>query len=139
MSGWKNAKRIDFRQGWHNPVVIEFAVRPRAGGRSNLSAGQNQSELHKLTRIQQSAARLRVLLLVDLASDVIDRDDLVASYADVGGGPGAFVHHSVPRPLRPPKHVVQLHLAALIGRTLASLGRSRQQQRALVHARRSAR
>src|SRR5438093_1461614 len=65
LHGSANPKRIDFRYGTHNPVVIEFAVRSPAGG-GTLYGSQNRSELRKLCRVTQAEARLRVMLLIDL-------------------------------------------------------------------------
>src|SRR5262245_9155199 len=45
--GSRKPKRIDFRQGGTNPVVLELAVRPPGGG-GHLLGGQNTSELRKL-------------------------------------------------------------------------------------------
>ncbi len=45
--GSPRPKRIDFRYGGSNPVVIEFAVRPPNGG-GQLYGTQNVSELQKI-------------------------------------------------------------------------------------------
>lgn len=54
-------KRIDFRQGGTNPVVIEFVVRTEQN-RVEAYGGQNKDELHKLAR--QSKAKARYLLIL---------------------------------------------------------------------------
>lgn len=87
-------KRIDFRIGGYNPVVIEFVVRPPQGG-GQLYGSQNQSELAKLTRVQQSHARTRVLLLLDLSQHFIERAALRATYVNLHAGPGRFHRRSV--------------------------------------------
>jgi hypothetical protein len=87
-------RRIDFRHGGSNPTVIEFAVRPPHGG-GTLYGGQNRSELQKLTRVSNTSARTRVMLLVDLSPVPLDRDNLKRTYDDQGSGPGNFKRHSV--------------------------------------------
>ncbi len=82
-------KRVDFRHGGPNPVLIEFAVRP-PNGLSELYGSQNRGELNKLTRFPSSEARLRVLLLFDFAPTAIRRDDLKATYDPVRSSPGKF-------------------------------------------------
>lgn len=94
LHGRHHPLRIDFRVGGTNPVVIEFAVRPPAGG-ATLYGSQNESELGKLTRVTNSSARLRVLLLIDLAPHAIPADNLKATYASLNAGPGNFARHSV--------------------------------------------
>ena len=63
-------QRIDFRFGDRpygaNPVVLELAVR-NYNGAPELIAGQNKSELSKLSRFPASKAQTRVLLLIDLS------------------------------------------------------------------------
>jgi hypothetical protein len=73
-------KRIDFRQGGTNPVVIEFVVRT-ARHRNEAYGGQNKDELHKLAR--QSRAKARYLLILDIVADPIQAGKLRASYAKV--------------------------------------------------------
>jgi hypothetical protein len=87
--GSTKPKRIDFRIGTSNPVVIELAVRPPTGG-GQLLGGQNTSELGKLCRISTSQARLRALLLIDLNSDHYLKERLKRSYDKVHAGPGQF-------------------------------------------------
>lgn len=85
----KRAARIDFRVGGPRPALIEFAVRPPAGG-GTLYGSQNRKELHKLTRFGNNIAKLRALLLVDLHSVPHDLDRLKATYAQVNAGRGKF-------------------------------------------------
>jgi hypothetical protein len=92
--GSTHPKRIDFRTGGAYPVVWEFAVRPRDGS-NQLSGKCNLSELRKLTRVLPSQARLRVLLLVDLAPDHIPLRKLRVSYDLQHAGRGRFHRHSV--------------------------------------------
>ncbi len=87
-------KRIDFRYGTHNPVVIEFAVRPPGGG-GTLYGSQNRSELRKLCRVTRVSARLRVMLLVDLHTTPLVRANLKATYDTETSGAGNFKRHSV--------------------------------------------
>jgi hypothetical protein len=87
-------KRIDFRSGTTNPVVIEFAVRPPTGG-PELYGSQNRSELRKLCRVTKSAARLRVLLLIDLYSEPLLKSSLKPTYDKQNSGQGNFKRHSV--------------------------------------------
>lgn len=90
----KKPKRIDFRSGGTNPVMLEFAVRPPAGG-GQLYGSQNASELRKLTKVSQTQARTRVLLLLDLCPEPLKVDNLRATYSQVNSGPGKFKRHSV--------------------------------------------
>ncbi len=94
LHGASRPRRIDFRRGTHNPVVIEFAVRPSSGV-GTLTGAQNQSELRKLCRVTNATARLRVLLLIDLYSKPMDREHLKATYERQTSGRGNFVRHSV--------------------------------------------
>lgn len=88
-------KRIDFRIGGNNPVVLEFALRP-IDGTIQLYGSQNAAELRKLSRVPTSKARTRVLLLIDLyARSPHDRATLKKSYDDVRLGPGRFHRKSV--------------------------------------------
>ncbi len=73
-------KRIDFRQGGTNPVVIEFVVRTEHH-RNEVYGGQNKDELHKLAR--QSKVKARYLLILDIATDPIAQSKLKDSYAKV--------------------------------------------------------
>ena len=92
MSGSTHPKRIDYRRGGNNPVVIELAVQPRR--RTNtLYGSQNTSELRKLCRI--SSACLRVLLLLDLSDSATERAPLQATYSEQTAGRGNFRRHSV--------------------------------------------
>jgi hypothetical protein len=92
--GRPRPQRIDFRYGGSNPAVIEFAVRPPSGG-SHLYGSQNLSELRKLTRVPQSRARRRYLLLLDRYRDPIQRSNLKASYDPLNAGRGRFRRTSV--------------------------------------------
>ena len=76
-------KRIDYRYGTYNPVVIEFAVRPPKGG-SQLYGSQNRAELDKLIQVPASKARYRVLLLIDLHRKPLQQNALEANYSKVG-------------------------------------------------------
>jgi hypothetical protein len=87
-------QRIDFRYGTSNPVVIEFAVRPRTKG-GHLYGSQNRSELRKLTRVLSSEAKTRVLLLLDLSSNPIPKPKLKKTYDGINAGKGNFTRHSV--------------------------------------------
>ncbi len=92
--GRSKPKRIDFRRSTENPVVIEFVVRPPTGP-GTLYESQNHSELRKLCRVKPSAARLRVLLLIDLHSTPLQRDTLKPTYDAKNSGPGRFKRSSV--------------------------------------------
>ena len=92
--GRSRPRRIDFRSGGSNPVVIEIAVRPPTGG-SHLYGSQNRGELRKLTRVTNTSARLRVLLLVDLAPSALARENLQDTYREQNAGSGNFVRHRV--------------------------------------------
>lgn len=94
LHGRSRPQRIDFRIGGANPVVIELAVRPPHGG-SSLHGSQNTPELRKLTRVTRTSARLRVLLLIDLAPHAILRDNLKPTYDEQNAGPGNFARHSI--------------------------------------------
>ena len=86
--------RIDFRVKNPNAVLIEFAVRPPRGG-GHLCGSQNLSELRKLTRFSNVAAKLRALLLIDLAADPYDLASLKATYDETHAGKGRFVRYPV--------------------------------------------
>ena len=90
--GSNTPKRIDFRLGGTNPVVLELAVRPANGG-SHLSGPNNQTELNKLCRVKE--AKLRALLLIDLADQNWLRDKLKATYDALHAGPGNFERKAV--------------------------------------------
>lgn len=92
--GSKKPKRIDFRMGGHNPVVIEFAVRPPIGG-GTLLGSQNVSELRKLCRVSATQARLRALLLLDLYHTPYDFDTLRDTYERISSGRGNFMRAAV--------------------------------------------
>lgn len=94
MSGSERPSRIDFRRGTANPVVIELAVRPKSGG-PQLYGASNRSELQKLCRVTNSAAKLRVLLLIDLFKNPIKKKNLQLSFDGVSSGPGRFTRHPV--------------------------------------------
>lgn len=87
-------KRIDFRHGGTNPVAIEFAVRPPNGG-GQLYGSQNASELRKLSRLPQTKAKLRALLLMDLHATPHARQNLESTYDQVVLGPGNYVRKPV--------------------------------------------
>ena len=55
--------------------MLELAVRNYNGG-SELIAGQNKSELSKLSRVPASKAQTRVLLLIDLGSSYLQESKL---------------------------------------------------------------
>jgi hypothetical protein len=87
-------KRIDFRLGGPNPVLIELAVRPRDGA-SELYGSQNTPELDKLLRYPQSRAKLRALVLMDFAPVPIEENRMRSTYDVLGSGPGRFERNSV--------------------------------------------
>lgn len=87
-------KRIDYRLGGNNPVVLEFAVRPATGG-GNLLGSQNRSELRKLCRVSTAEARLRALLLLDLYHQPHDLESLWDTYERVATGPGRYTRNGV--------------------------------------------
>lgn len=87
-------KRIDFRHGGSNPVLIEFAVRP-PHGRSELYGPGNKAELNKLCRFPPAKAKLRVLLLLDLAEDPIEKANLMKSYAGIKSSRGRYKRYPV--------------------------------------------
>jgi len=86
--------RIDYRVGGTNPVLIELAVRPEDGA-SQLYGSQNKPELVKLTRIPQSRAKLRALLLMDLKPEPLQRNRLKQTYDCISVGPGRFERNPV--------------------------------------------
>lgn len=85
----KRPARIDFRVGGSNPVLVEFAVRPPTGG-GQLYGSQNQSELRKLTRFSNKKAKLRALLLIDLAGTPYGVESLEDNYKKINAGRGRF-------------------------------------------------
>ena len=87
-------KRVDFRHGGPNPVLIEFAVRP-PNGASELYGSQNKQELNKLTRFSSSIAKLRVLLLFDFARVAIKKAQLKSTYDPVLSSRGNFDRYPV--------------------------------------------
>lgn len=89
-----SAKRIDYRHGGLNPVAIEFVVRPPTGG-GQLYGSQNRSELRKLSRLPQTKAKLRALLLMDSHSTPLDHAALRATYEVVTLGPGNYIRMPV--------------------------------------------
>lgn len=86
--------RIDFRIGGSNPIVLEFAVRSTNGGGS-LGGGPNVDELRKLCRVTGKRARLRALLLLDLADHPLSQDKLEKTYEHLHAGRGKFKRSSV--------------------------------------------
>jgi hypothetical protein len=92
--GSKKPKRIDFRYGGSNPIVVEFAVRPPTGG-GELYGSQNVSELRKLCRVSHTEARLRALLLLDLYHEPIRQKALHNTYASINAGRGRFKRSAV--------------------------------------------
>ena len=92
--GSQRPKRIDFRVGGSNPVVLELAVRPPTGG-GHLLGGPNTSELRKLCKVSTTQAKLRVLLLIDLYSNNYTKDKLKDSYDVIHAGPGKFERNAV--------------------------------------------
>jgi len=97
ISGQK-PKRIDFRQGGVNPVVIEFVVRT-AHHKNEAYGGQNRGELHKLAR--QASAKARYLLIMDIAPESISMEKIKASYSKV--------HHQRGRGARMSVRVLYVH------------------------------
>ena len=87
--GSQKPKRIDFRVGGTNPVVLELAVRSPVGS-SSLLGKPNTSELRKLCKVSTTQAKLRVLLLIDLYANNYTKPELKASYDVVHAGPGKF-------------------------------------------------
>ena len=96
----RRIRRIDFRVGGTNPTLLEFACRP-VHGASELYGPANTTELRKLCRFPSTKARLRALLLLDLCNSHLPRAALVASYSNIGAGPGNFN--------RSPVQVVYVH------------------------------
>src|SRR3989338_6012227 len=72
IGGHPRPSLIDFRHGTSNPMVIELAVRPRAGGHQ-LSGISNTRELRKLSMVPHSKAKRRALLLLDLSSQHLEK------------------------------------------------------------------
>jgi hypothetical protein len=92
-------RAIDFRFGdrphGKNPCALELAVRNSEQG-SQLIAGQNKSELIKLSRYPASKAQTRVLLLLDLGHKSIAQHTLQAEYDTLKHlGAGKFQRLSV--------------------------------------------
>lgn len=94
LPGAQKPPRIDFRIGGENPVLIEFAVRPPHGG-ATLYGSQNCSELRKLCRFTNSKAKLRALILIDLAAAPLQVKRLRATYDKIDAGRGKFARFPV--------------------------------------------
>jgi hypothetical protein len=94
MYGSTYPHRIDFRIGGTNPVVAEFVLRPPTGG-GQLYARANRPELRKLCRVYATQAKLRILLLLDLHSEPLQKGTLKASYEKVSSGRGKFKRYPV--------------------------------------------
>ncbi|WP_276967056.1 hypothetical protein [Metallibacterium scheffleri] len=92
--GSQRPKRIDFRVGGTNPVVLELAVRSPKGVGSLLGKS-NTSELRKLCKVSTTQAKLRALLLIDLYGNNYTKDHLQESYEKIHAGPGKFERNSV--------------------------------------------
>jgi hypothetical protein len=71
-----------------------LAVRATTGGGA-LYGSQNRSELRKLCRVTRSQARLRALLLLDLARKPLSKVSLKRTYDPLHAGPGRFKRSSV--------------------------------------------
>lgn len=92
--GSSKPKRIDFRFGGSNPVVLELAVRgPKGGG--SLAGSQNKTELFKLCRVSHTQAKLRALLLLDLAAEPLKKAAVQKTYEPIHAGRGKFKRSSV--------------------------------------------
>ena len=89
LPGTQKPLRIDFRLKGSNPVLVEFAVRP-PGGASQLYGSQNRGELRKLTGFSNKKAKLRALLLIDLRSEPIHKNQLKPTYDKAHAGRGNF-------------------------------------------------
>ncbi len=92
-------RAIDFRFGdWPygaNPCALELAIRNSEHG-SRLIAGQNQSELIKLSRYTKTKAQTRVLLLLDIGHTSIPQSSLQPDYDKLKHlGAGKFQRRSV--------------------------------------------
>ena len=87
-------KRIDYRIGGTNPVLIELAVRPPKH-KNKLYGSQNRHELRKLCRAPYSKAKKRILLLVDLAKEMIRKDKIKKTYDKAHSGKGG-AHRRAP-------------------------------------------
>lgn len=92
--GSTKPKRIDFRVGGSNPVVLELAVRPPGGG-GELLGKPNTPELRKLCKVSTTQAKLRALLLIDLCSNHYTKEKLQESYQLIHAGPGKFERNPV--------------------------------------------
>ncbi len=86
--------RIDFRIGGTHPIMMEFALRP-VDGTNQLAGSTNKNELFKLTRVPNTQAVLRVLLLVDLGHNPLTLLALKATYDPINAGTGRFQRHPV--------------------------------------------
>jgi hypothetical protein len=94
MYGSARPHRIDFRIGGVNPIVFELAWRKSAGG-AGLNANSNRAELKKLSRVSQNSAKLRALLLIDLANEPLREEALQEQYSCLNAGPGRFERRPV--------------------------------------------
>lgn len=94
LPGARKPPRIDFRVKHPNPVLIEFAVRP-PHGIAHLYGSQNKTELRKLCRFNNAKAKLRALLLIDLAPKPHTLASLKASYDAIDAGRGRFQRYPV--------------------------------------------
>jgi len=74
--------------------VLELAVRP-ADGKQQLCGPQNYEELKKLSKVAPSKAKRRILLLVDLKKNPMQRDSLKATFDPLHAGPGKKNRYSV--------------------------------------------
>ncbi len=90
----KNPSRIDFRIGGTNPTLLELAVRPPEGTQQ-LNGPQNHTELKKLSKFPNSEARRRILLLIDLKNEPIDKETLEGTYKELHAGRGNRKRHPV--------------------------------------------
>ena len=89
-------KRVDFRIGGANPVLIEFAYRKPGQSKQPLQGPHNASELRKLGRFPTSQAKRRILLLVDGSKTAIPKSELKGTYDSVTRGQGGkSVRHAV--------------------------------------------
>lgn len=92
-AGNKRTGRIDFLLGTTNPVALEVACRNSRS--KSQSASQNVSELRKLSRIKQSQAKRRVLVVFDLTKHPLTIEKFKASYSGLSLGPGRFVRSTI--------------------------------------------
>jgi hypothetical protein len=84
---------IDLRHGGNNPAVIEFVVRKH--GVEN-APSMNRSELAKLTRIPNTRARTRYLLIIDTSGYApLKKDTTQQAYLRWHAGRGRFERQPV--------------------------------------------